>query len=185
MPLPLPPASQPLILAVSSVLLPLHHKITARLPTYCLKTITNADKYEFIPCHGLRDNRRFCYSEKNQNRTIFCYIMQNFRLCTMVKEALTPLDRASSMKMYKNSTRSRFFCRIAKRSIKKALMKPFVTFSLLCDKNTLAAVTLGGLSRCFLSKQRKYNAVVCDRSSCSHTTLLQRYVLGARVFKKP
>ena len=50
---------------------------------------------------------------------------------------------------------------------------------------TLAAVTLGGLSRCFLSKQRAYNAVVCDRSSCSHTTLLQRFVLGARVFKKP
>ena len=49
----------------------------------------------------------------------------------------------------------------------------------------LAAVTLGGLSRCFLSKQRVYNAVVCDRSSCSHTTLLQRFVLGERVFKKP
>ena len=49
----------------------------------------------------------------------------------------------------------------------------------------MTAVTLGGLSRYFLSKQRAYNAVVCDRSSCSHTTLLQRFVLGARVCKKP
>ena len=52
-------------------------------------------------------------------------------------------------------------------------------------KKIMAAVTLGGLSRCFLSKQRAYNTVVRDRSSCSHTTLLQRFVLGARVFKKP
>ena len=32
------------------------------------------------------------------------------------------------------------------------------------------------LSRCFLPKQRVYNAVACDRSSFSHTTLLQRFV---------
>ena len=49
----------------------------------------------------------------------------------------------------------------------------------------MAVVTLSGLSRCFLSKQRACNSVVCDRSSCSHTTLLQRFVLGAGVFKKP
>ena len=35
----------------------------------------------------------------------------------MVIEALTPLDRVSCIKMYKNNTRSRLFCRIAKRSI--------------------------------------------------------------------
>ena len=35
---------------------------------------------------------------------------------------------------------------------------------------SLAAVTLGASARCFLSKQGAYNAVVCDRSSCSHTT---------------
>ena len=32
-------------------------------------------------------------------------------------EALTPLDRTSLIKMYKNNARSRLFCRIAKRSI--------------------------------------------------------------------
>ena len=52
-------------------------------------------------------------------------------------------------------------------------------------KIIMAAVTPGDLSRCFLSKQRAYNAVVCDRSSCSRTMLLQLFVLGARVFKKP
>ena len=45
------------------------------------------------------------------------------------------------------------------------------------------SVTLGVLSHCFFSKQRAYNAVVCDRSSCLHTTLLQRFVPLARVFK--
>ena len=36
---------------------------------------------------------------------------------TIVIEALTPLDRTSCIKMYKNNARSRLFCRIAKRSI--------------------------------------------------------------------
>ena len=40
----------------------------------------------------------------------------------------------------------------------------------------LAAVTLGALSRCFLPKQQAYNAAVCDRSSFSNTTQLQRFV---------
>ena len=38
-------------------------------------------------------------------------------MCTIVIEALTPLDRISCIKMYKNNARSRLFCRIAKRSI--------------------------------------------------------------------
>ena len=49
----------------------------------------------------------------------------------------------------------------------------------MASLKVLAGVTLDDLSRCFLSKQRAYNAVVCDRSTCSHTTLLQRFVLGA------
>ena len=39
-------------------------------------------------------------------------------MCTIPVEALTPLDRTSRIKMYKNIARSRLFCRIAKRSIK-------------------------------------------------------------------
>ena len=35
----------------------------------------------------------------------------------IVIEALTPLDRTSRIKLYKNNARSRLFCRIAKRSI--------------------------------------------------------------------
>ena len=66
-------------------------------------------------------NRPFSYSEKNQNRTVFCYILSNFRMCTIVKEALTQLDRTSCMKMYKNNARSSLFCRIAKRSIVEIL----------------------------------------------------------------
>ena len=38
-------------------------------------------------------------------------------MCTIVIEDLTPLDRTSCIKMYKDNARSRFFCRIAKRSI--------------------------------------------------------------------
>ena len=63
-------------------------------------------------------HRPFSYSEKNQNRTVFCYILSNFRICTIPIEALTPLDRTSCIKMYnKNNARSCLFCRIAKRSI--------------------------------------------------------------------
>ena len=55
--------------------------------------------------------------EKDQNRTVFCYILSNFRICTILMEALTPLDRTSCIKMYKNNARSSLFCRKAKRSI--------------------------------------------------------------------
>ena len=40
-------------------------------------------------------------------------------MCTIVIEALTPLDRTSCIKMCGNKARSRLFCRIAKRSISK------------------------------------------------------------------
>ena len=62
-------------------------------------------------------NRPLSHSEKNQNRTIFCYILQNFRMCTIIKEALTPFDRTSRIKMYKNNARSRPFSRIANGSM--------------------------------------------------------------------
>ena len=38
-------------------------------------------------------------------------------MCTIVIEALTPLDRTSRIKIFKNDARSRLFCRIAKRSM--------------------------------------------------------------------
>ena len=41
-------------------------------------------------------------------------------MCTILIEGLTPLNRTSCIKMYKNNARSRLFCRIAKRSIGKA-----------------------------------------------------------------
>ena len=63
------------------------------------------------------DIRPFSYSEKNQNRTIVCHILKNVRMCTMVIEALTPLNRTSRIKLYKNNAESRPFCRIAERSI--------------------------------------------------------------------
>ena len=50
---------------------------------------------------------------------VFCYILSNFRICTILIEALTPLDRTSGIKMYKNNARSSLICRIAKRSIKR------------------------------------------------------------------
>ena len=43
--------------------------------------------------------------------------MKNFQICTIVVEALTPLDRTSRIKLHKSNARSRLFCRIAKRSI--------------------------------------------------------------------
>ena len=48
---------------------------------------------------------------------------------------------------------------------------------------TMVAVTLGALFRCFLSKRRD-DAVVCDRSSFSYTTLLQHFVPGQESLKK-
>ena len=44
-------------------------------------------------------------------------------MCTIAIEALTALSRASCIKLYKNITRSRLFCRIAKRSIHKKLLR--------------------------------------------------------------
>ena len=35
---------------------------------------------------------------KNQNRTMFRYISLNFRMCTIVIETLTPLDRTLRIK---------------------------------------------------------------------------------------
>ena len=45
-----------------------------------------------------------------------------------------------------------------------------MTASKYCNE-ALTVVTLGVLSRCFLSKKLAYNAVIFDRSSFSHTTL--------------
>ena len=76
---------------------------------------TNLSNDPFIDV-AKKNNRPFSYSEKNQNGTVFCYILSNFRMPTMLIEALTPLNRKSCIKMYKNNARSSFFCRIAKRS---------------------------------------------------------------------
>ena len=54
---------------------------------------------------------------KNQNRTMLRCNFKNFRMCIIVIEPLTPLDRASCINLYKNNARSRLFCRMAKRSI--------------------------------------------------------------------
>ena len=53
--------------------------------------------HELLPS----ENRPFIYSEEAVNRTKFCYVLKNFLMCTIVIEALTPLDRASCIKMYK------------------------------------------------------------------------------------
>ena len=58
--------------------------------------------------------RPFSYSETNENRMTFCYILWNFRMCTIVIEALTLFDRASRIQnVQKNNARSRLFCKIA------------------------------------------------------------------------
>ena len=54
-------------------------------------------------------NRSFSYSDENQNGTKFCYILYNCRMCTIVIEALKPLDRASCINMYKNNAQYRLF----------------------------------------------------------------------------
>ena len=46
-------------------------------------------------------------------------------MCTIAIEALTPFNRTSRIKMYKNFARSRLFRRIAKRSIVIQRMDPF------------------------------------------------------------
>ena len=43
--------------------------------------------------------------KKNLNRTTFVYILKYFRMCTIEIEALTPLDRTSRIKMYKNQAK--------------------------------------------------------------------------------
>ena len=50
---------------------------------------------------GFEHNRPFGYSEKNQNGTVFCCILSNFRMCTILIEAPTPFDRTSRIKCIK------------------------------------------------------------------------------------
>ena len=69
-------------------------------------------------------NRPFCYFERNQNRTVSGYILKDIRMCTIVLEALTPLNRTSHIKVYENNARSTLFCRIAKRSITEISIFP-------------------------------------------------------------
>ena len=67
--------------------------------------------------------------EKNQNRTIFLYILKNFRMQTIGIEALTPLDRASGIEVYKNNARSRLFRRIARSSfVRMGIFVPFTHY---------------------------------------------------------
>ena len=47
-------------------------------------------------------------------------------MCTIMIEALTPLDQTSSIKLYKNGVRSRPFSRIAKMSIVNNSVKTIV-----------------------------------------------------------
>ena len=47
------------------------------------------------------------------NRTIFGYILKNFRICTMVFEAVMSLDGIFRIKMNENVARSMFFSRIS------------------------------------------------------------------------
>ena len=48
-------------------------------------------------------------------------------MCTILIEALTPLNRASCIKTYRNNVRSRLFCRIAKTSIHSATLSKDVS----------------------------------------------------------
>ena len=63
----LPPVLQPLILAVSSVLLALHYKMAVRLPARCLKTKTKSDKYAFIP--GTIKKGTLCFHRPTERET--------------------------------------------------------------------------------------------------------------------
>ena len=40
-------------------------------------------------------------ANKNMDRAIFCYSLKNSRMCKMMIEALTPLNRTSNIKMHK------------------------------------------------------------------------------------
>ena len=91
-------------------------------PLYTFKYSTKYIKFRLIQVVLLRSqkiNKPFSYSKKNQNRAVFCYILSKFRMCTILIQGLTPLDRTSCIKMYKNNSRSSLFCRIAKRSIEE------------------------------------------------------------------
>ena len=106
---------------------------------------TSTDKYTFQSF-----NRPFSYSEKNPNQTILSYILQKFRMCTIVIKALTPLDQISRVKVYKNYARSRLFCRIAKRSIAEhGVSPPAMEVPLCCQ-----------IIRCLLSAGCEHNHII-------------------------
>ena len=53
------------------------------------------------------------YSKKeSESNDILCIFMKKFRMCTIVIDALTPLNRASGVNMYKDITRFRLFCTV-------------------------------------------------------------------------
>ena len=56
-------------------------------------------------------------------------------MCTILIEALTPLNRTSCIKMSKNNARSRLFRRIAKRSIKALIRIEFLRVRITIEKS--------------------------------------------------
>ena len=67
----------------------------------------------------------FCYSQKNQNGTIYCNILLNFRIRTIMMDPLTPQDGTWCTKIYEDDARARIFCRIARRSIAHSIWSLF------------------------------------------------------------
>ena len=76
-----------------------HAQVAGELSKNVLETIS----------HSVKVNRTSSYSEKNQNGMTVCFILSNSRICTILIEAPTPLDRTSRIKMNKNNALSNLF----------------------------------------------------------------------------
>ena len=94
-------------------------------------------------------NRPFSYSENERgSNDISLQFVEVSNVYKIAMEALTPLYRTSSTKLYKNIARSRLFCRIAKRSIVIEALTPLDRTSCIkMDKNNARSRLLCRISK--------------------------------------
>ena len=89
-------------------------------------------------------------------------------MCIILIEALTPLNRISCVKMYKNIARSRFFCKIAKRFF------VYCSQAMLKMKQTLKEKVLAMCMNFFNMLKRIYNVFYLSENTVNPLINVQR-----------
>ena len=123
-------------------------------------------------------------------------------MCTIAIEPTTSFSRTSCIKLYKNTTRSRIFCRIAKRSIahggsmkRRGLLPLSIPTGVIPALTTFPSAEKHFISKTQIFKQRKCFSVTfkCCKQFCTfhisdskkNRTLKFSDALNTRNYERP